>query len=79
MNPQRKKCSHTIVAKGHANDDEIDFNTQSSSHWDGLRHFPYTEAKLFYNGTRQDEISGPQASTKTGIQRLSPNPCKQPI
>ncbi|CAG8325293.1 unnamed protein product [Penicillium salamii] len=74
MNPRRKKCSHTIVAKGHANDDEIDINTQSSSHWDGLRHFPYSKSKLFYNGTTQDEISGPQASTKIGVQNLARNP-----
>ncbi|CAI7670414.1 unnamed protein product [Penicillium bialowiezense] len=74
MNPRRKKCSHTIVAKGHANDDEIDFNTQSSSHWDGLRHFPYSKSKLFYNGTTQNEISGPQASDKIGIQNLARKP-----
>lgn len=23
MNPRRKKCSHTVIAKGHANDDEV--------------------------------------------------------
>ncbi|KAJ5263390.1 hypothetical protein N7478_010995 [Penicillium angulare] len=71
MNPRRKKCSHTIIAKGHANDDEIDFNTQSSSHWDGLRHFPYSDSKIFYNGVTQDDISGPDANTKIGIQSQS--------
>ncbi|KAJ5100570.1 hypothetical protein N7456_006622 [Penicillium angulare] len=74
MNPRRKKCSHTIIAKGHANDDEIDFNTQSSSHWDGLRHFPYSDCKTFYNGVTQDDISGPDANTKIGIQNLATKP-----
>lgn len=44
---------------------QLDFNTQSSSHWDGLRHFPYSESKQFYNGVVQDEIS---SSHKIGIQ-----------
>ncbi|KAJ5184014.1 hypothetical protein N7492_001630 [Penicillium capsulatum] len=74
MNPRRKKCSHVLIAKGHANDDEIDFNTQSSSHWDGLRHYPYSDAKLFYNGVTQDEISGTKASNKIGIQNLAIKP-----
>ncbi|KAJ6023636.1 uncharacterized protein N7446_014001 [Penicillium canescens] len=71
MNPRRKPCAHTLIAKGHANDDELDFNTQSSSHWDGLRHFPYSETKQFYNGVVQDDIS---TSHKIGIQsKWSPN------
>ena len=44
---------------------QLDFNTQSSSHWDGLRHFPYSETKQFYNGVVQDQIS---SSHKIGIQ-----------
>lgn len=43
-------------------------NTQGSTHWDGLRHFPYSSTKQFYNGVSQDEISGPNASDKIGIQ-----------
>ncbi|KAL4894304.1 putative cyclase-domain-containing protein [Aspergillus ambiguus] len=71
MNPRRKPCAHTLIPKGHANDDELDFNTQSSSHWDGLRHFPYSESGLFYNGVVQDEIS---SSTKIGIQNIARKP-----
>ncbi|KAJ5408833.1 hypothetical protein N7509_002716, partial [Penicillium cosmopolitanum] len=81
MNPRRKPCSHTLIAKGHANDDEVsnyslaliilDFNTQSSSHWDGLRHFPYSETKQFYNGIVQGEIS---SSYKIGIQNMAEKP-----
>ncbi|KAB8205144.1 putative cyclase-domain-containing protein [Aspergillus parasiticus] len=71
MNPRRKPCAHNLIAKGHANDDELDFNTQSSSHWDGLRHFPYSESKQFYNGVVQDEIS---SSHKIGIQNIAEKP-----
>ncbi|KAL3485454.1 hypothetical protein BJX62DRAFT_242952 [Aspergillus germanicus] len=70
MNPRRKPCVHTFIAKGHANDDELDFNTQSSSHWDGLRHFPYKDSGQFYNGVTQDEI---MATKKIGIQSRSRN------
>ncbi|KAI9928604.1 hypothetical protein MW887_001819 [Aspergillus wentii] len=71
MNPRRKPCAHTLIAKGHANDDELDFNTQSSSHWDGLRHFPYSETKQFYNGVLQEEIA---STHKIGIQNIAENP-----
>ncbi|KAL2802935.1 putative cyclase-domain-containing protein [Aspergillus granulosus] len=71
MNPRRKPCVHTLIAKGHANDDELDFNTQSSSHWDGLRHFPYQETGQFYNGVTQEEI---MKTKKIGIQNLATNP-----
>ncbi|KAJ5609953.1 putative cyclase [Penicillium lagena] len=39
------------------NDDVILFNTQCGTQWDGLRHFGYQDAKKFYNGVTQDEIS----------------------
>ncbi|KAH7261653.1 putative cyclase-domain-containing protein [Fusarium tricinctum] len=71
MNPVRKPCSHRIIAKGHANDDELDMNTQGSSHWDGLRHYPYQDSLLYYNGVTQDEISRSNPKTKIGIQNLS--------
>ncbi|KPI37684.1 uncharacterized protein AB675_125 [Cyphellophora attinorum] len=74
MNPRRKPCEHRIIAKGHANDDELDINTQSSTHWDGLRHFPYSETKQFYNGVTQDDISGASASAKIGIQNIASSP-----
>lgn len=97
MNPRRKKCSHTIHAKGYANDDEVslpefvsssilrktgfidsyppfqlDINTQSSSHWDGLRHYPYQSSLQYYNGVTQEDISGDNANTKIGIQSKLP-------
>ncbi len=74
MNPARKPLVHRINAKPLSNDDMLELNTQSSSHWDGLRHVGYLKAgeRKFYNGTKQDEISGPNPSTKLGVHsRLS--------
>ncbi|KAB8211246.1 hypothetical protein BDV34DRAFT_208962 [Aspergillus parasiticus] len=36
----------------HGFDDEISFNTQSSSQWDSLGHFAHQPSGLNYNGTR---------------------------
>ncbi|KAL0930052.1 uncharacterized protein CTRU02_214872 [Colletotrichum truncatum] len=47
---------------------KLDINTQGSSHWDGLRHFPYQATLQYYNGVTQDIISGPSATEKIGIQ-----------
>jgi kynurenine formamidase len=71
MNPARRKCFHHINAKGHANDDEIFVNTQSSSHWDGLRHYPYQDGKRYYNGTTQADITGPSANPRIGVQNMA--------
>ncbi|SPO06309.1 uncharacterized protein DNG_08998 [Cephalotrichum gorgonifer] len=38
------------------NDDTLHFNTQSSSQWDGFRHYGYQEEKLYLNGRTPDEI-----------------------
>ncbi|KAH8892356.1 hypothetical protein GQ53DRAFT_647400 [Thozetella sp. PMI_491] len=38
-------------------DDEVTFNTQSSTQWDGLRHFAYQKAGLFYNGHKKEEFA----------------------
>ncbi|KAK7187396.1 hypothetical protein DPSP01_002522 [Paraphaeosphaeria sporulosa] len=48
------------------NDDFIDINTQSSSQWDGFRHYGYQKAKQFYGGRAQAEIEG---SDVIGIDR----------
>ncbi|WXC58593.1 hypothetical protein SNK03_004494 [Fusarium graminearum] len=71
MNPVRKPCRHHIIAKGHANDDELHINTQGSSHWDGLRHYPYQDSLLYYNGVTQEDISGMTPNDKIGIQNIS--------
>ncbi len=70
MNPQRTPCAHNIIAKGYANDDEIHLNTQASSHWDGLRHYPYQiEAeKRYYNGVTAKDFLGNDRTSKIGVQ-----------
>ncbi|XHG02985.1 hypothetical protein AWENTII_006305 [Aspergillus wentii] len=50
---------------------QLDFNTQGSSHWDGLRHYPYSETKQFYNGVSQEDIA---TTHKIGIQNIATNP-----
>ena len=47
------------------NDDVWTFNTQSSSQWDGLRHFGYQKEAVFYNGVTLDEIHGRNGVAKT--------------
>lgn len=47
---------------------QLRINTQGSTHWDGLRHYPYQKTLQYYNGVIQDDISGPQANKKLGIQ-----------
>ena len=42
------------------NDDILTFNTQSSSQWDGFRHFGYQERKLFFNGRKQEDFHNSQ-------------------
>ncbi|CAK7216601.1 hypothetical protein SCUCBS95973_002862 [Sporothrix curviconia] len=77
MNPARKPCEHRFLAKGYANDDEITINTQGSSHWDGLRHYPYQnlapDAPRFYNGATQADLDGDGArsSHRIGIHALA--------
>ncbi|KAL6244443.1 hypothetical protein RBB50_008685 [Rhinocladiella similis] len=39
-------------------DDTWHFNTQSSTQWDGLRHFGYQKAQRFYNDTTVEDIAG---------------------
>lgn len=68
MNTARKPFSHRFNVKPFSNDDELDINTQSSSHWDGLRHFPYLKSRLFYNGMTQEEISGEKQTIRLGVQ-----------
>jgi len=46
------------------NDDILTFNTQSSSQWDGFRHFGYQEEKVYFNGCQQHEIHD---STRNGV------------
>ncbi|KAL8953943.1 MAG: hypothetical protein Q9222_000230 [Ikaeria aurantiellina] len=54
------------------NDDTWTLNTQSSTQWDGLRHFAYQKEKMFYNGVTLDDIhSKHHPSTVNGIQEAA--------
>ncbi|KAH7363680.1 hypothetical protein BKA66DRAFT_561777 [Pyrenochaeta sp. MPI-SDFR-AT-0127] len=39
------------------NDDHLSFNTQSSTQWDGFRHFGYQQQKRYYNNTTHEEVN----------------------
>lgn len=43
------------------------FNTQSSSHWDGLTHYGNAAHDCFYGGVTREQITG-AAGTRNGIQ-----------
>ncbi|WPH02757.1 Hypothetical protein R9X50_00562500 [Acrodontium crateriforme] len=52
------------------NDDVWTFNTQSSSQWDGLRHFGYQKEERFYNGVTLDMIHGTNGCTKSDVNGI---------
>ena len=57
-------------------DDRWHFNTQSSTQWDGLRHYGYQKAQRFYNGITADDILGVSDKGKSnpdvlGIQNMT--------
>ncbi|KIW08442.1 uncharacterized protein PV09_01345 [Verruconis gallopava] len=60
----RNKAPRTV------NDDVLHFNTQCSTQWDGLRHYGYQEAKVFYNGVTQKDI---ESSNLLGIDVVAEN------
>ncbi|KAL6718344.1 hypothetical protein ACLMJK_004433 [Lecanora helva] len=66
-----RQAFHKIVyqkAPRIVNDDVWTLNTQSSSQWDGLRHFAYQKAQKFYNGVTLDDIHKNDANSVNGIQ-----------
>ncbi|KAH7099751.1 hypothetical protein BKA62DRAFT_743995 [Auriculariales sp. MPI-PUGE-AT-0066] len=73
----RKVFHHEIIDMKAfvANDDVWTLNSQSSSQWDGLRHFGYQKEALFYNGVTMDDIHGSDANgykkSTNGIQAWS--------
>ncbi|KAF4975732.1 hypothetical protein FZEAL_7508 [Fusarium zealandicum] len=50
---QQKIMTRTPIA---VNDDTLVFNTQSSSQWDGFRHYGYQKEKLWFNGKTIDDL-----------------------
>lgn len=73
----RPVAEHKIIKKGYpAFDDHLVMNTQSSTHWDGLRHFAHMAGRdpmepRFYNGVSADEFVGPQATDRLGMQNYA--------
>ncbi|KIW66993.1 hypothetical protein PV04_06271 [Phialophora macrospora] len=62
----RTKLKHEISSiGGFINDDELEFNTQTSSQWDGFRQWPFPDGR-FYNGATQDEVRSGN-SARNGI------------
>ncbi|KAF6823004.1 hypothetical protein CMUS01_10862 [Colletotrichum musicola] len=70
----RRAFHHDLFRKAprFVNDDVWTFNSQSSSQWDGLRHFGYQEEERFYNGVTMDQVHAVDdegnRSTVNGIQ-----------
>ncbi|WQF79644.1 Putative kynurenine formamidase/cyclase, kynurenine formamidase superfamily [Colletotrichum destructivum] len=70
----RRAFHHDLFRKHprFVNDDVWTFNSQSSSQWDGLRHFGYQKEERFYNGVSMDEVhavdEAGRRSTVNGIQ-----------
>lgn len=61
----RSAFEHTVKNKAPrpVNDDVLTFNTQSSSQWDGFRHYGSADGS-YYNGCSLEDI---QTSTRNGI------------
>lgn len=69
----RRRFHHEILNKAPMtmNDDAIYINTQSSTQWDGFRHYGYQGVKKFYNGHTQDEFE--PAGDSLGIDMFAQN------
>ncbi|KAK3673038.1 hypothetical protein LTR78_007149 [Recurvomyces mirabilis] len=52
------------------NDDVWTFNTQSSTQWDGLRHFGFQKEEVFYNGVTLDQIHGRNGVEKSNVNGI---------
>ncbi|ORY16024.1 putative cyclase-domain-containing protein [Clohesyomyces aquaticus] len=61
--------SHPDGTKRIVNDDELHINTQSSSQWDGFRHYGYQKAGLYYGGRSQQDVEG--SNGVIGIDRVA--------
>ncbi|KAI1761507.1 hypothetical protein GGR53DRAFT_505391 [Hypoxylon sp. FL1150] len=62
------KLRITPEGRSHTYDDTYEMNPQSTSQWDGFRHFSHVPSGYFYNGTVPSDISSPSTATKCGIQ-----------
>ncbi|KAI8050653.1 uncharacterized protein B0P05DRAFT_443852, partial [Gilbertella persicaria] len=72
----RETLVHRLVELhdgAHFDDCYDGFNTQTTSQWDGLRHFSYIPAQLFYNGVSADNIrlNQPASNDRLGINHVA--------
>jgi hypothetical protein len=89
--PHLESCSyadalHTYsIHRRHCNDDHVSLNTQSSTQWDGFRHYPYqnypTEGSFTYFGGMSSDDAKDKTVTKYGIQstRCVSLACRGPV
>ncbi|KPM38458.1 hypothetical protein AK830_g8091 [Neonectria ditissima] len=65
--------NHRILNKAPMvmNDDVVSFNTQSSTQWDGFRHYGYQRIGQFYRGHKQEDFA--PGSKALGIDAFSNN------
>lgn len=66
---RRETLRHQIKSTRRMVNEDVyhDFNTQSSSQWDGLTHYGNIPHQSFYNGVKPADITG-QPGTRNGIQ-----------
>lgn len=60
--------THPDGTKRIVNDDHLDINTQSSSQWDGFRHYGYQQAARYYGGRTQQDIENTEI---IGIDKIA--------
>lgn len=63
---------HPLKAFTVVNDDTLTFNPQSSSQWDGFRHFGYQKDRVFFNGCTTEEIRDGERMGIHGSSHLPP-------
>jgi hypothetical protein len=65
----RQRLEQTRTRLGPLVNDDVyhNFNTQSSTQWDGFSHYGNYQSNCFYNGVTQDQITG-KPGTRNGIQ-----------
>ncbi|WWC89592.1 uncharacterized protein L201_004517 [Kwoniella dendrophila CBS 6074] len=78
VHASRSPLEHKIKCSGHSNDDILTFNTQTSTQWDGFRHYPYQnwpeEGKFtFYGGMDISEASDTNVK-KYGVHNFAEKP-----
>lgn len=60
--------THPDGTKRTVNDDHLDINTQSSSQWDGFRHYGYQQSRRYYGGRTQADL---ESRGVIGIDRVA--------